>query len=283
MVELEKVVFIGGAGHSGSTLLGLMLGAHSGVFYAGEARKSLFLGDSSKPLKKRVCKLCGELCPVWGGLRLAPGEDLYAALARRTSRSVVVDSTKNLSWLEERIDRLSRSEVDLSLLFLVRDGRAVVCSRLRKYPEKTARAHAEAWVAQIRATEALAARFPGRVLQVRYEELASRPAAEMRRVAEHVGISLEPAMLEPWSTEQHPLGGNDGTQLLMARERSGEVVGLTERTRARYGAHPPKIVLDLRWTRELSEDARAEFEDVAGQVNRAYAWDERASGEETGA
>ena len=60
----RQVVWIGGAGHSGSTLLGLCLGSHPDMLYAGEAKKSALLGDPSKPLKKRACKLCGEApCP----------------------------------------------------------------------------------------------------------------------------------------------------------------------------------------------------------------------------
>ncbi|UJR80839.1 sulfotransferase family protein [Sandaracinus amylolyticus] len=272
MGEREKVVFIGGAGHSGSTLLGLMLGAHPQVFYAGEARKSLFLGDESKPLKKRVCKLCGPSCPIWGELGRAPGEDLYATLVRRTGRRIVVDSTKNLSWLDEQLETLGHRDVDRHLVFLARDGRAVVCSRLRKYPERSAREHAEDWAAQIRATEALVARFPGTVLRLRYEALASAPEPTMREVASFLGIDYVPAMIAPWTTEQHPLGGNNGTQFLM-RGTEGGVVALTDKTRDHYGAHPRGIVLDLRWKRELGDDARAAFDEVAGDLNRAYAWD----------
>jgi hypothetical protein len=83
-------------------------------------------------------------------------------------------------------------------------------------------------------------------------------------------------MLAPWSTEQHPLGGNNGTQSLLERERDerGGVVTLNDKTRAHYGEHPRGIVLDLRWRREMSAEARAAFDEVAGQVNAAYAWDE---------
>ena len=46
------VVFVAGAGHSGSTLLGLALGAHPEIFYAGEANKSQLLSDANAPLRK---------------------------------------------------------------------------------------------------------------------------------------------------------------------------------------------------------------------------------------
>lgn len=281
MRTCEKVVFIGGAGHSGSTLLGLMLGASPDVFYAGEARKSLFLGDESKPQKKRVCKLCGPACPVWGDMR-PPRElehDLYETLARRTGRSTVVDSTKNLAWIDAQLAALEGTGTARALIFLSRDGRAVVSSRVRKYPGTPVRTHASDWVAQIRATEALAARFPGPVLRVRYEELASRTEPSMRRVAELAGVAFDAAMLAPWTTEQHPLGGNNGTQFLLAREReqSGGVVRLSDKTRDHYATHPRGIVLDLRWREEMSAEARAAFDEVAAEVNVPYAWDEESA------
>ena len=34
--ECKKVIFITSAGHSGTTLLGMMLGAEAGIFFAGK-------------------------------------------------------------------------------------------------------------------------------------------------------------------------------------------------------------------------------------------------------
>src|SRR5262245_25849000 len=92
--RLEKVCFVGGAGHSGSTLLGLVLGAHPSVFYAGEANKSRFLGDASIKQRKRTCKTCGETCRIWSAID--PKAPLYEALAERSGRPIVADSTKSI-------------------------------------------------------------------------------------------------------------------------------------------------------------------------------------------
>lgn len=276
MHDCEKAVLIAGAGHSGSTLLGLVLGASSAVFYAGEARKSTFIGDEKKPEKKRVCKLCGPSCPIWGGFRLAPGVHLYDELTRRTGRRIIVDSTKSREWIEPQIASLKRQGTPMAMVLLTRDGRAVVNSRLRKYPSISAREHAARWLEQIRAAEELAQRFPGHVTRLRYEELASNPESSIRRVAEELGIAFEQAMLEPWTTEQHPLGGNNGTQFLFARERNkeGSIIELTDKTRAHYGDHPRGFVLDLRWRSEMSPQALADFEAEVGSGNHTYAWNE---------
>ncbi len=275
----EQVCFIAGAGHSGSTLLGLVLGSHPRVFYAGEARKSLFFGNERKALRKRMCKVCGPSCAVWGHLDRAPGEDLYEALSRRTGRPIALDSTKSIDWIDAQIDVLRPAGVGLHLIFIGRDGRAVVGSGVRKYPETSAREHALRWVSQIEATEALAARFPGPVTRVRYESLATRPRETIEMLSAALGIDFVPQMLEPWTSEQHPLGGNAGTQSLLegAQTRVGGALAISGDKRGYYQEHPRGFVLDLRWQRELSAEALAEFESVAHETNAPHAWNEEAS------
>lgn len=279
MHDCEKAVFITGAGHSGSTLLGLVLGASTGVFYAGEARKSTFIGDERKPEKKRVCKLCGPPCLIWGGFSLPPGVHLYDALSRRTGRLIIVDSTKSPAWIEQQSAALGERGTSLAMVLLTRDGRAVVNSRLRKYPSISAREHAARWLEQIQAAEDLATSFAGRVVRLRYEALASTPEPSIRRVASELEIPFESSMLEPWTTEQHPLGGNNGTQYLFAREqgRKATVIELSAKTRAHYGDHPRGFQLDLRWKRELSKQALDDFHAEVGTGNDAYAWNEEAT------
>ena len=269
---------MGAAWYSGSTLLGVMLGAHPSIFYAGEATKTLVFDDPSAPLGKRVFRLCGPGCVVWGDLRVEPGEDLYEMLSRRTRRPIVFDSTKDISWIKRQVAAL-RDVVPLRLIVLTRDGRAVVNSRLRKrQPEASAREHTVAWVTQMRGIEELASHWPGSVHRVPYEELTSRPEPTLRALADFLGVAFDPAMLDPWNSDQHPLGGNDGPLLLLLRERACSIVtGVItpeDRTRDWYGAHPRGIVLDLRWKRDLSLDELAVFEEIAGETNRAYVWEE---------
>jgi len=264
----RSVAFVGGAAHSGSTLLGLVLGAHPDVFYAGEANKSEGLGDARVVERKRTCKVCGRDCVVWSAIT-ADESDLYEALSVRTDRPIVVDSTKSIAWIDRQLARLAPLHVALHLFFLGRDGRAVVASGLRKRPETSARDHARAWVDQITATEALAARFPGAVTRVSYEELATRPDDAIARVATAIGVKATPEMREPWTSEQHPLGGNAGALALLDGSRhapKGE-------KGAYYGAHPRAFVLDLRWKNELSREALDAFDAVAGDTNRAYAFE----------
>lgn len=267
--------FIGGAGHSGSTLLGLALGAHPSIFYGGEAKKSTLFGNEKKPLRKRMCKVCGPGCPVWTDLGVSDTLDLYEALSVRTGRPVVVDSTKALGWIEEQSALVRGRGARTVLVVLGRDGRAVVGSGLRKYPETSAAEHAQRWMEQMEGTEALAARWPGPVERVRYEEFVTAPEATLRRLCTALEVAFDPCMLAPFESEQHPLGGNAGTQSLLgkAQTRDGGSLPISGSKKSYYEAHPKTFVLDLRWKRELSADALAEFERVAGAYNTRHAWE----------
>jgi hypothetical protein len=274
-----QVVFTGAAWYSGSTLLGMMLGAHPAIFYAGEANKTRTLNDPSAPLKRRVCRACGPGCRVWDGLPVADGEDVYEALSRRTGRPIVFDSTKEIHWISSQLAALGDA-VEVRLVVLTRDGRAVMNSRRRKLPAGSPAGELAAfWAQQMRGVEELASGFPGPVHRLGYEELTSRPEPALRALADFVGVAFDPRMLDPWSSEQHPLGGNDGPLLLHRREAAhatavAGVITPDDQTRDWYARHPAGVVLDLRWKDELGARELAAFDEVAGEANRAYAWDE---------
>ncbi len=267
----SRALLIGGAGHSGSTLLGMILGSHPDVFYAGEAAKTRFLGDPSKPLRKRVCKLCGPACPIWGDFIPDPAEELYAQLARRSGRSRVVDSSKNLDWIRSRVEALGAERP--VFVFLQRDGRAVVNSRVRKYPDRDPVRLIEDWVERIGETQDFFDTYPGPKRVVRYERLATDPEREVRPLVELLGLTYDPQMLAFQTQEQHPLGGNNGTQYQVAREQGGGFVRLGERGAGYYGGHPRGIVLDERWRTELTAPVLATFDAIAAGANEALRWD----------
>ncbi|MGE0790476.1 MAG: sulfotransferase [Sandaracinaceae bacterium] len=274
-------VSIAGAGHSGSTLLGLVLGAHSECVYLGEAKKSDFLFDEDKPLRKRVCKICGPDCELWSRFT-GPEPDLYEALSRLTGRAVVIDSSKDVGWIRARRAEVVRAGGRHRVLFLTRDGRAVINSRARKYGEEDASELIDEWLSKIEQTQALVREVGPDALQLRYEELATEPERTMRRVCEHVGIEYEPDMLLYEGTLQHPLGGNTGTQSVVARANGADArfAQVPERSRDFYDALDGGFALDLRWQSELDADLLRRFEARAGDVNEAFRWD--ASGADDG-
>ena len=78
----------------------------------------------------------------------------------------------------------------------------------------------------------------------------------------------------------------DGTQYLVARERArrasldrseppargDDVLDLAAKNLAYYAPHPPAIVLDQRWQRELDARTSQLFGEIAGPLNERFAW-----------
>ena len=273
----RQVVFIAGAGHSGSTLLGLVLGSHPRCFYAGEASKTRFLGDERRPERKRLCKICGDGCPVWSGFDLSPHVDLYERISRRVGHPVVIDSTKDVAWIQSRASELSTTGASRHLVLLLRDGRAVVNSRLRKAISADPIEVIDRWADQMRRSLELYDAWAGSRVSIRYEELAMRPSETVRRVCRFLGLDYRPSMLDFHMHEHHPLGGNNGTQFQVSRIQRFGMPGPTaeppERSRTFYTSHGPSIELDLRWQSELSPELADLVQRRARDVDALTRWD----------
>lgn len=271
-------VMICGAGHSGSTLLGLILGRAQRTFYIGEGAKVRYLNDPKKPLRKRACKVCGEACPVWSSFEWDQDRPLYRQIAAHVGADIIVDSTKNPAWIRKRTAELDEAGDRPALIFLQRDGRAVLNSRFRKYPERDAAEQIESWKTQIAASREVFEAFAGPKIAVRYEELATSPETVIQHICETFGLPYSRDMLDFADGESHPLGGNTGTQFVAARERvNGDpdaILQLTPRTKKYYANHSGDIRLDLRWKSEMSAPNLALFNTLAGEFNAAMAWGE---------
>lgn len=272
-----RSVSLCGAGHSGSTLLGMILGGHSSAFYMGEGGKVRYLHDERKPLRKRVCKICGDDCPIWSRFQWDQDGALYPQLAEHVGVRLIVDTTKDERWIEARSTEMRETGGIPALLFLTRDGRAVVNSRIRKYPERDPSDQIRQWADKIETSDALFRAFEGPKMHVRYEELATHPEAVTRQVCDLLELDYEAEMLNFDQHPQHVLGGNSGTQFLVARNQFEDpqkaFVSLGERTREYYGEHAGGISLDLRWKDELSSEHEALFEKLAGRANAELKWE----------
>jgi hypothetical protein len=98
---LAKLIYIGGYGRSGSTLLEYLLAAHPAVVACGEVERHLRSFG-----RKKVCT-CGrraKYCPVWGAFQHKKGrlkgfdhEQLVFALLEHVSGdyAAMVDSSKS--------------------------------------------------------------------------------------------------------------------------------------------------------------------------------------------
>lgn len=276
----QKVCLIGGAGHSGSTLLGLVLGSHSQCFYAGEAAKTRYLQNDQAALRKRSCKFCGLECPVWGDFVIRPDLDLYEQIAQRVQRSFIIDSTKNLSWIQEQIQQLAPLKVQIYFIFLKRDSRAVVNSRLRKYPDRSPESIIEDWRQQIQQTQDFFETLTLPKISIQYERFAMKSAIVTQELCQFLGIEYEPEMLHYSHHAHHVLGGNNGTQFLVAKTQNLEhqlCSNLSNHNHDYYMQHyqnyGSKIQIDLRWKKELSPAIQSLLESLGGSEYQLMKWE----------
>jgi hypothetical protein len=248
-----QVLYLGGLGRSGSTLIERLIGQLPGVCPVGElvhlwergivagercgcgepfgqcpfwqqVGKAAFAGwdqvDVSRvaALRSRVDR--NRFIPALARRDVRPGRRreldeyslyyarLYAAVAEVSGCELVVDSSKHpslahcLRW---------QADVDLRVLHLVRDSRAVAYSWSRQvrrpdtdnesYMTKYSPAVAAGqWNAQNAAFHLLA-RLGGPVMRLRYEDFTAAPEATMRRIAGFAGLPAQ---------DTFPFLGGDG-------------------------------------------------------------------------
>jgi hypothetical protein len=266
-----KVLFIGGYGRSGSTLLDRVLGQVPGFLSVGELRHVFQEGF----VENRRCG-CGEqfrACDFWGAVtRRAFGtldgpelaelmelkgrvdrwwlgaqlggrlgtrrrrrdvdryrdvlRRLYAAIAAESGAAVLIDSSKDVShgYALRGLD----AELDLHVLHLVRDSRAVAWSwQRRKFNPgndedmnrySLLRTSAE-WSA-INALTRLHRPTGARYATLRYADFAADPAAAVDRVLAFLGESGRPNPVRDHTVHlglDHTAAGNPN------RFRQGEV------------------------------------------------------------
>jgi len=167
----------------------------------------------------------------------------YDMIRRVTGCPVIVDSTKDARRL--KVLYLTDPE-HFKLIYMVRDGRAVAASAMRREDKDMATA-ARIWVDANRRSLWAQRGIPAeKHLRVNYETLCREPKPTMQRVCAFVGVPFDEDMVVLRKQESHNIGGNP------MRFRQGEAT----------------IRLDEQWREELSPEDLSVFERVAGRWNR---------------
>jgi hypothetical protein len=222
--EPLRVVYVMGAGHSGSTVLGVTLGNCEGFFYAGEVEEWLAragrpqwggaertefwravseqvdaTGLQSPEVNRLVERSSALLRPGRLGARrrlLAPyrlvSERLLAAIARTAGARWVVDS----SHFPLRARELGRLEgIELYVLLLVRDPQSVVDSNLRELSAhevaerrwRSLKVNADLWLTQAASTLVFLSHPRERRMLVRHEDFLADPEGVVEQILRLVG------------------------------------------------------------------------------------------------
>ncbi len=241
MVTKVPIIYIAGSGHSGSTLLDLLLGSHSQIESVGEVYKYL---DPQRRMRILRCT-CGatiDECAYWQSVQQAAtsdGEDALSAadrshralvaVLRVSGKRLICDSSKTLEQLAVYAEHPDL--FDLQILHLVRDGRGTAFSMNRKWlrmlaqhgsaehAKSTIRARSKnpmvygyyvSIVRWLRLNLRIAHRFaahPG-YHAIRYEDLADNPQLGLQAIMDRLNLPFEASQLDFARQQHHNVGGN---------------------------------------------------------------------------
>jgi len=301
----RKVVFILGIGRSGSTMLDLMLGSHSQGFSLGEISKlpeiygrtpslsefcpsSSFWPDHFSPedAQQLARGLSGHRLNSSIPLKLErwarelTGTDEvfrpYSLLADRIQKPLLIDSSKYPDWVERHLKSREFTQGDLEayVIHMVRDGRAVLNSYLRAYPDQTPEALSQRWLSNFDWCERLYDKVPEtRRMRVQYEALATDPVGIMGDVCELLGLPFEPEMIPYWQHEHHYIAGSRSARALIARYQNEPIADDIQKVHGDYYSKIDLgIKLDQRWKAELKAELIETFYGIVGNRNKPFEW-----------
>lgn len=283
-----KVVFILGTGHCGSTLLDLLLGSHSEMFSLGEVYR--VLNDTSDS----VCDICSENCKFWtrdllfnlrsphkktfqnkvkNKFRLGVPKEIkfYKTLSQASGKTILIDSSKKARLIDSYGNILTRSKaIKPYLIYLSRDGRAVINSYLRKYPERGITNIAENWNNRIKNINECFNEWTSEKIHIRYEDLASKPIETINNILNFLQEPFEHEMMKFWKFEHHTINGNLGTKSILRKFRNleKEDVILEKPYIGYYKTHPFEIKFDERWKEELNIQQIKQIENIIKDLNQ---------------
>jgi len=266
---VTELIYIGGYGRSGSTLLESLLARRAGVLACGEVVSCL------RKSVDRGCT-CGKSrldCEVWGAFYTGPGalegwthEALTLALLDRASGhyAFVVDSSKT-AWdalgapfkLRRKLGRR------FHLTQLIRDPRGVCWSNaggawkrnaLIKNPFLRHIRTSIGWWAANLSCELFGRLYPAQFQRIRYEDLVRSPSCAVEHIFSKLPSPQEPAQTPGQvqvASSRHQLFGN------FARYRD---LGLSE------------IHADTRWKTAMSPAQRAFVAAATWPLRRRYGY-----------
>lgn len=192
---LRRPVFIMSPVRSGSTLLRLLLNAHSRLHSAHELHfRRLEVNAGTKLAEQAMAEL---------GLERADLEHLIwdRVLHRelvRSGKDVLVEKTPSNTFAYKRI---AACWPDARFVFLLRHPASIARSWYEADPAKRTEEEAALDALRyMRATERARRALPGHV--VRYEEMTEDPEAAMKAICSYLEIDFEPGMLDYGSRTQ---------------------------------------------------------------------------------
>lgn len=233
-----KIIYIAGAGRSGSTLLSTLLSQHSDVFNIGQFRDFF---RSYLANERCSCLTCLHECALWSkvvsscmsepvssqlremqtlmqsffkdALRITDWSARSSLLSLRDSHSAFltklgsfISAIKDEAHVGTLLDFSKSPElalayslvegIDLRLINLVRDPRAVMTSWYKKKGFQAVRNQTRIWADRQKYLEQWSVLLGDSMLQVRYEDFTRTPQHALDTIFSWAGMGSRPGMFE---------------------------------------------------------------------------------------
>lgn len=213
----QKIIYIAGLGHSGTTILDMALSANSEVTGLGEIKATLEQ-NFEKIIQKKIVHVCScgkaiTECAFWSNFLhqtidiKQPIEVKYKKLLEyaKNEKSILtlLDSSKNSnSYL-----KFLKDNYDLRVIFIVRDFRSWIYSRFSRSKKPMLLLGYRWWLENLKIR--LRIKQMGIPMKtIGYEELCMFPELVLNSLCSFTGIDYSPAMLSPDKTSSHIVLGN---------------------------------------------------------------------------
>jgi hypothetical protein len=272
--------FIVGAPRSGTTLLRLMLDAHSAVAIPAETHflfEAVRLESRGNPLRRELydtivharqwndfhlegAGFWEELCRIQpfdlsSGIRC-----FYRMYAERFGKRRYGEKTPMYGTL---ISVLSELLPEARFIHLIRDGRDVVVSNVEVWWGNRANVadYAKWWLDAVRE---IRRQGTGRAnyLELRYEDLVEKPEETLKSACEFLDLSFEPAMLNYYRAAAGRLA-----EMGDIRHTDGRLLSRELRLSTHpHIASPPDRSRAGRWQEVLSREEREVVQSIAGEM-----------------
>jgi hypothetical protein len=277
--EDRMMPIVVGAVRSGTTLLRLMLDAHSKVAMAPETAfpESLFRDAASLPGEDIAARVVEQ--PKWADLgidrdgyraacRGRSGVDalwlVWDRYRRRHAKPIVGD--KSPSYVRF-LPSIAKVLPEIRVIHLIRDGRDCFASQMhsrfsmQSVAVRSPATQASDWCGAVAAGRCDGPALPA-YLEVRYEELVRDTARVLERICRFLGLDYEPTMMGYYERAAHRLA-----------ELGDRVVegGRVQPSEVRHGAFsltksPPDELRIGRWLETLLPREVDEYEAIAGPM-----------------
>ena len=256
MISSTSPIFIGGAGRSGTTLLRVMLDSHPIICCGPELKVTPLIAQmwhtfqSAQPALQEYEITTADITAIFQQLF----QMLTSRLLKKSKKKRIAEKTPGNARMFLYLFCLFPES---PLIHVLRDPRAVVASLLKmdwidattgkplEYVSSVEGA-ARYWVQEVQAGRQILSHSEAakNYLEVRYEDLVSKPEITLRKILDHIGDTWDPEMLE-----YHKIKRN------LAGESSAEQVG-----------KPLNEAPLRRWEQELNEKDISRIELIAAPL-----------------